>query len=279
MRVELEQLEAALERDILKKRKGKKKKNKNKKKKKKKPKKGKKKKDPTAHRTTEDIFEELFSNGIIRKYPEEKLSNFIGEFSYNNFERRQVFENPLPCLGDIRQVILEYCILPMGSPTVHLLAPLVKSMCLCGPRGCGKHLLANAICTELGAVMFDLTPKNVVGKYPGKAGLKMLVHLVEKMSRILQPSIIFTDGAEKHFYKKVPKPERINEPKRLGKLMPKLTKAITALDQVMVLGISREPWAAKPRPMVKTYQKVGFQTVHPYCYILFTRDLKHKKTR
>jgi hypothetical protein len=44
-------------------------------------------------------------------------------------------------------------------------------------------LKLNAICTELGATLFDLTATNIVGKYPGKSGLNMLLHLVIKVSR------------------------------------------------------------------------------------------------
>jgi hypothetical protein len=35
----------------------------------------------------------------------------------------------------------------------------------------------------LGATLFDLTATNIVGKYPGKSGLNMLLHLVIKVSR------------------------------------------------------------------------------------------------
>ena len=51
-------------------------------------------------------------------------------------------------------------------------------------QGCGKSMLLNAICTELGATLFDLTATNIVGKYPGKSGLNMLLHLVSKVSKM-----------------------------------------------------------------------------------------------
>ena len=52
---------------------------------------------------------------------------------------------------------------------------------MAGPEGCGKSMLLHAICTELGATLFDLTATNIVGKYPGKSGLNMLLHLVSKV--------------------------------------------------------------------------------------------------
>lgn len=83
----------------------------------------------------------------------------------------------------IFQVIKEYCILPLGSKVIRSGSPLIKSVLLVGPKGSGKRLLVNAVCTELGATVFDLTPANIVGKYPGKLGLIMLIHLVNKVSR------------------------------------------------------------------------------------------------
>lgn len=68
-----------------------------------------------------------------------------------------------------------------GSPSVHEQAPLVKSIMLAGPRGTGKKMLVHAICSETGANMFDLTATNIQGKYPGKDGLKLLLHMVFKV--------------------------------------------------------------------------------------------------
>jgi hypothetical protein len=45
----------------------------------------------------------------------------------------------------------------------------------------GKKTLVNCICTESGANLFDLTASNIVGKYPGKAGLNMMLHMVFKV--------------------------------------------------------------------------------------------------
>ena len=69
----------------------------------------------------------------------------------------------------------------LGSPAVHELAPLTKSILLAGPRGSGKKMLVHAMCNETGANLFDLSPANLAGKYPGKDGLKMLMHLIFKV--------------------------------------------------------------------------------------------------
>lgn len=69
----------------------------------------------------------------------------------------------------------------IGSQAVHEKAPLVKTMLLVGPSGVGKKMLVHAICHETGANLFDLSPLNVAGKYPGKSGLQMMLHVVFKV--------------------------------------------------------------------------------------------------
>ena len=147
----------------------------------------------TPDRTTESLFEELVSNGIIVKYPEFYLKQYLGDRAYS--ARQGV--NPAP--GDIRQVIAEYCILPLGSSIIRNFAPCIKSIMIAGPKGSGKRSLVHAICTETGSVCFDLSPANLMGKYPGKTGLIMLMHLVSKVTRLLQPAVIFFGGKLKFF--------------------------------------------------------------------------------
>lgn len=65
---------------------------------------------------------------------------------------------------------------------MHENMPQIKSILIAGPRGVGKKMLMHAICTETGANLFDLTPENIAGKYPGKSGLAMLIHMVTKVS-------------------------------------------------------------------------------------------------
>lgn len=200
-------------------------------------KKGKKKKekDLTPDRTTESLFEELVVNGIIVKYPEFYLKDYLGDRAY----AARLPTNPAP--GDIRQVIKEYCILPQGSPIIRNYAPCIKALLICGPKGTGKRSLAYAVATETGSVMFDLSPANLAGKYPGKTGLIMLLHLVQKVSRLLQPAVLYFEDAEKPFMKKIPKTDR-TDPKRLKKDLQKIVKNIAPEDRVILIGISNAPW-------------------------------------
>ena len=44
---------------------------------------------------------------------------------------------------------------------------------------------------QVGANLFDLSAENIAGKYPGKSGLNMLMHMVFKLADLYQPSGIF----------------------------------------------------------------------------------------
>ncbi|KAG8124608.1 hypothetical protein E2320_019866, partial [Naja naja] len=85
---------------------------------------------------------------------------------------------PMPSLTDVKQLIVLYGILPLGSQSVHEKAPLVKTLLLVGPVGVGKKMLIHALCTETGANLFNLSAANISGKYPGKAGLQLMLHIV-----------------------------------------------------------------------------------------------------
>ena len=49
----------------------------------------------------------------------------------------------------------------------------------------------------MGANLFDLSADNIAGKYPGKSGLNLLLHMVFKIAELFQPSVIFIGDAEK----------------------------------------------------------------------------------
>ncbi|GIZ03674.1 hypothetical protein CEXT_118521 [Caerostris extrusa] len=95
MRMECDRLSKALRKDSKKKKKGRKEKGREEKKGKKKSKK-KKEVDLTPDRSLESLVSEI-----------NKQSEGVPE------------NDPLPCLGDIRRVVNEYCVLPMGSEAIH----------------------------------------------------------------------------------------------------------------------------------------------------------------
>ncbi|XP_021254470.1 IQ and AAA domain-containing protein 1 isoform X2 [Numida meleagris] len=212
--------------------------------------------DLTPDRTIDSLYRELVEKGVLIKAKPVNLSNYVGEYSYLGTTLRQVDVEPMPSLADIRQLVTLYGILPLGSQTVHEKAPLVKALLLAGPTGVGKKMLVHAICTETGANLFNLSPSNIAGKYPGKNGLQMMLHMVLKVAKQLQPSVVWIGDTEKTFYKTVPKAEEQMNPKRLEKILPKFLKALKAEDRVLLVGTSNRPFDAKIKPFCKVYQKI-----------------------
>ncbi|MEE6490852.1 hypothetical protein FKM82_016033 [Ascaphus truei] len=252
MRQELQNLKLAVDREKNKKKKGGKKKKKGKKSGKRK----KMEKDLTPDRTIDSLYEELVTEGLLIKPKPVKLSDFVGEYCYLGTTLRQADIEPMPSLNDVKQLLTLYGILPLGSETVHEKAPLVKTLLMAGPSGVGKKMLVNALCTETGANLFNLSAGNIASKYPGKSGLKMMLHMVLKVARQLQPSVIWIGDTEKTFYKKVPKNEKQLDPKRLKKSLPNVLKSLKPEDRVLFVGTSLRPFDAEIKPFCKMYNKI-----------------------
>ncbi|NXJ75772.1 DRC11 protein, partial [Trogon melanurus] len=209
-----------------------------------------------VHRTIDSLYRELVEEGLIIKAKTINLSDYVGKYNYLGSVLRQADREPVPSPAHVRQLIALYGILPLGSQTVYEKAPLVKSLLLAGPAGVGKKMLVHAICTETGANLFDLSPSNIAGKYPGKNGLRMMLHMVLKVAKQLQPSVVWIGDTEKVFSKAVVKVEEEMNPKRLEKVLPKFLDAFKAPDRVLLVGTTNRPFDANPKPFCKVYQKI-----------------------
>ncbi|XP_039377137.1 IQ and AAA domain-containing protein 1-like isoform X6 [Mauremys reevesii] len=117
---------------------------------------------------------------------------------------------------------------------------------------------------------------NLVGKYPGKAGLSMLMHVVFKVARLMQPSVIWIGNAEKTFYKKVPKEEKQADPKRLKRDLPKALKLLKPEDRVLLIGTSDKPYAADVKTLCKAYERILLLPRPDYAsrYVTWQRLIK-----
>ncbi|XP_007469932.1 PREDICTED: IQ and AAA domain-containing protein 1-like [Lipotes vexillifer] len=91
----------------------------------KKPEKRKKEKDLTPDRSVDSLFEELIIFGLLKKCETVALKDSV------------------------------------GSPDIHSMRPLNRSILLVGPSGMGETMLVKAV--ETGANLFDLSPGNVQG--------------------------------------------------------------------------------------------------------------------
>lgn len=173
-----------------------------------------------------------------------------------------------------------------------------------GPRKCGKKMIAHIIANEVGATLFDLSAANIVGKYPGKDGLKMLMHLVSKVGKALQPTVILINDCHKQFVKKVAKADKqvricilfmllyhdLNditllsfklETKRLKKALPKFMKTIKADHRILLVGTSGAPFDAPVKPLCKLYSNIIMiprpDYASRFCNLIFKNYLNFTK--
>ncbi|XP_011195274.1 dynein regulatory complex protein 11 isoform X1 [Zeugodacus cucurbitae] len=217
---------------------------------KKKNKKKKKIKDMTADRTIESLYEELKAGGIIEKCDKKTFESFISDFNFIADDTRD--EDRLttlgPAKGDIKIVVQE-CMLGMGEFTVDK----PKSLCIAGPLNNGKKLLSQIIAFEIDAVFMNLSPEKT--KAYTNEDLNYLTHVVMKVAKAFQPTIIFIQDVHRVFWKRIPKEQEYLNPRLLQKVLSKkILKAIKKEDKIMLLGTTDAPWSAKPK-MRRVFQK------------------------
>ncbi|NWY64870.1 DRC11 protein, partial [Erithacus rubecula] len=209
-----------------------------------------------ACRTIDSLFQELAEEGLLIQVKNVNLSDYIGYYDCLSNTLREKGAQPVPSIPEVRQLVSLYGILPLGSQTVHENAPLVKSLLLAGPAGVGKKMLVHAICTEAGANLFKLTSSSIAGKYPGRDALMMMLHMILKVGKELQPSVVWIGDTERMFARGAAKGEDEVNFKRLAKLLPQFLRAVKPQDRVLLLGTTRRPFDANLGPFCKVYQKI-----------------------
>lgn len=176
------------------------------------------------------------------------MNDFIGEENFAANELRMANKNPEHHYGDVRNN-LRAMLFGMGP----LELPKVKSLCIAGPAKSGKKLLIEALCTDLDAVMFDLSPARVAAI----PNMIEFLSLVMKTAKTLQPSVIFIDGAHKPFIKKIGEGEYSENPTKLGYFLVKsVVKKLTKDDAIMLMGTTNQPWNCNYVKLRQCFEKV-----------------------
>jgi hypothetical protein len=202
--------------------------------------------------------------------PGVRVRDFVGSFNflgtvYQHSERRDRFGNWVPqdpSAAQLRQSLTEYGVLPLGSPFIRARTPLVRSIMLYGPRGSGKTMLVSALANETGALVLNLSPSNLVGKFAGKTGPTKLVHMAFVLAKAatLQPLIIYIDECEQVFAggggKKSKASANADGPARFKKdLLLYIKAALEPSDRVLVIGTSCDPSTAEVKDLRNFFDK------------------------
>ena len=85
---------------------------------------------------------------------------------------------PDPSYAQLRQLVTEYIGIPLGSPYAKQALPQLTYLLFFGPLGCGKTMMVRALSTECDAIVFDLSPSILEGKFPDRNSLLKMVYMV-----------------------------------------------------------------------------------------------------
>jgi len=149
-----------------------------------------------------------------------------------------------PSMAQLRAVVTETFILPLGSAYVKEQAPLCNALLLYGPHGTGKTLLSKAIAAETNSCWFDLSPRSIERKLGTKAEIAKLVHMVFKVAAELQPSVIYIDDADLVF-QSVKSKKNVSDVAKMKQFVLTHKAMLNRQTRVLVVGNSRAPFDAK----------------------------------
>jgi SpoVK/Ycf46/Vps4 family AAA+-type ATPase len=163
----------------------------------------------------------------------------------------------------IRQLVTEYIIFPLGSSLVRKRFPdNIRSFLFYGPPGTGKTMIVRAISYETNAVVFDLSPLNIEGKYTNKKEEEKLIASVMVVAKEYQPSLIYIDEAEKVWpakkkgKKKKKKKADPSNPARIKKALSKWKgKFIDDTTRITIVGCTSEPDEGSKKDFKKFFDK------------------------
>ena len=214
------------------------------------------------------MLAELIAKGILRKLVPCKLQDFRGTFNYLGALMQHTItladKEPDPSYAQIRQLITEYAILPMGSPNLRQNGPVTtSSILLYGPAGVGKTMIARAIASHINAIFIDISPYTASeSPYKGESkGLNKMLYIAFRVAKEYPPAVIYIDEVEKYFAGGKGKKSKKKKGKGKGdffKLKKDLVghkKFIKPEHRVLIIGCTKQPWEASKADLKSFFNK------------------------
>lgn len=88
----------------------------------------------------------------------------------------------------------EYIGMPLGSTYAReKLTPVYKSFLFFGPQGSGKTMIIRALQSQCGALVLDLSPSNILERYPDKSSVVKAFYMSWKVAHEYEPCIIMVN--------------------------------------------------------------------------------------
>lgn len=218
----------------------------------------------------------LVESQLVVRSRSRGINTIVGDFNYlgsmhHNADRRDegTWEPQDPSMSQIRQMLIEYCVLPNGSTDVKMNLDeknLIKAVMLYGPSGCGKTLAVEAVAHELGALLIHLTPDKLRGQFGGKSGPTKLVHMVMTVARdpTMQPVVVYIDECEQFFTGGKKNKDKDGASRFKKDLLLYKDQALGPEHRVIVIGTTRTPENGDINDMKKFFKKFIYMPYPDY---------------
>ena len=122
----------------------------------------------------------------------------------------------------------------------------IRSILFYGPDGCGKTLMAEAVASELGAMIIDLSPSRLAGNFTDKNGATKLIHMVFSVAKdpLYAPVVIYVDECDQIF-QTTKKKKGSSDTNGLRKFQKDLliykNQSLSKEDRVLIIGCTKHP--------------------------------------
>jgi len=151
-----------------------------------------------------------------------------------------------------KQLIKEFCIYPLCSPTVKSKTkPPISSVLFFGPPGTGKTHAALAVAHHTNSIFVDFSAQNLE-KYKSGQDLNKAIATAFRVAKFNQPAVIYFDHAEQIFVdKRKFKKGAVKNPnaQRLRKSLLAFKNLVSPDMRILFIGCTNKGWHMNTKDM------------------------------